>query len=52
MNKIYRGWFISTLEKRYNTYKAVKGQEIIIGTQEQIMREIDRKALEEIRKSK
>lgn len=49
MTKIYRGWWISTVDKRENTYKAVKGQEIIIGTKEQIIREIDRKALEELR---
>lgn len=49
MTKIYRGWWISTIDKKENTYKAVKGQESIIGTKEQIIREIDRKALEELR---
>lgn len=48
MNKIYRGWLISTVDKKKGTFKAVKDREAIIGTMEQIQREIDRKALEEL----
>lgn len=51
MNKIYRGWLISTVDKKKGTFKAVKDREAIIGTMEQIRREIDRKALEEVRKN-
>lgn len=50
MNKIYRGWLISTVDKEKGTFKAVKDREAFIGTMEQIRREIDRKALEEVRK--
>lgn len=50
MNKIYRGWLISTADKEKGIFKAVKDREAIIGTMEQIQREIDRKALEEVRK--
>lgn len=51
MNKIYRGWLISTVDKEKGTFKAVKDREAIIGTIEQIQREIDRKVLEEVRKN-
>ena len=51
MDKIYRGWLISTVDKKKGTFKAVKDREAIIGTMEQIRREIDKKALEEMRKN-
>lgn len=51
MNKIYRGWLISTVDKEKGTFKAVKDREAIIGTIEQIQREIDRKVLEETREN-
>ena len=50
MNKVYRGWLISTIDRDKGTFKAVKDREAIIGTMEQIQREIDRKELEEVRK--
>ena len=52
MNKIYRGWLISTVDKGKGTFKAVKDREAIIGTMEQIRREIDRKALEDLTNEK
>lgn len=48
MKRLYRGWWVSTIDKE--TYQAVKGCNRIIGTYDQIQREIDRRALEDLRK--
>lgn len=50
MKKIYRGWYISHDPLDKTKYNAVKGKEKIIGTEEQIRREIDRRAFEELKK--
>ena len=47
MNRVYRGWFISKDPLNKDQLQAVKGKEVIIGTIDQIYREIDRRALEE-----
>ena len=47
MNRVYRGWFISKDPLNKDQLQAAKGKEVIIGTIDQIYREIDRKALEE-----
>lgn len=47
MNRVYRGWFISKDPLNKDQLQAAKGKEIIIGTIDQIYREIDRRALEE-----
>lgn len=48
MKKIYRGWWLSNIDKKQ--VQAVKGREKIIGTREQVQREIDKRALDELRK--
>lgn len=47
MNRVYRGWFISKDPLNKDQLQAAKGNEIIIGTIDQIYREIDRRTLEE-----
>lgn len=47
MNRVYRGWFISKDPLNKDQLQAVKGKERIVGNEEQIRREIDRRALEE-----
>ena len=47
MNRVYRGWFISKDPLNKDQLQAAKGKEIIIGTIDQIYREIDRRALED-----
>lgn len=47
MKKIYRGWWISTIDKEQ--MQAVKGKERIIGTEQQIKCEIDRRRFEEMK---
>lgn len=49
MQKIYRGWYISRDPFDKDRLQAVKGKERIVGNEEQIRREIDRKAIEEMR---
>ena len=48
MKKIYRGWWISTINKEQ--MQAVKGRDRIIGTEQQIKCEIDRRQFEEMKK--
>ena len=48
MKKVYRGWWISTIDKEQ--MQAVKGKERIIGTEQQIKCEIDRRQFEEMKK--
>lgn len=48
MKKIYRGWFISKDPFNPEKFQAVKGNERIIGTAEQIQRAIDNRALQDI----
>lgn len=50
MKKIYRGWFISKNPFDPEKFQAVKGNERIIGTEEQIQREIDIRAFKEMEK--
>ena len=50
MKKIYRGWYISRDPFDKEKFQAVKGKERIVGTEEQIRHEIDRRTFEEMRK--
>ena len=50
MKKIYRGWYISRDPFDKDQLQAVKGKERIVGTEEQIRHEIDRRTFEEMRK--
>ena len=50
MQKIYRGWYISRDPFDKEKFQAVKGKERIVGTEEQIRHEIDRRTFEEMRK--
>lgn len=49
MKRVYRGWSISRNLIDPEKFHAVKGKERITGTAEQIQKEIDRRALEELR---
>ena len=50
MKKIYRGWWISRDYFNPDKLQAVKENERITGTEEELQREIDRRALEETRR--
>ena len=50
MKKIYRGWYISKEPIEKGLMQAIKGKERIVGTEEQIRHEIDRRTFEEMRK--
>lgn len=50
MNRVYRGWFISKDPIIKGQMKAVKGRESIIGTIEEIVKEIDQRAIKETKK--
>ena len=50
MNRVYRGWFISKDPMTKGQMKAVKGRESIIGTIEEIVKEIDQRAIKETKK--
>ena len=45
MNRVYRGWIFSTEDKKNGLFRAVKDNEIIIGRVDEIMKEIDERAL-------
>jgi len=55
MNKIYRGWYLSSTgdldECGSKVYKAVKGKEVIYGTLNNIKLEIDQRVLKEMREA-
>lgn len=50
MKKMYRGWWISRDPLDKDKCNAVKGKEKIIGTEEQVRREIDRREFEELKR--
>ena len=49
MKKMYRGWFISRDPLDKYKCNAVKGKEKIIGTENDVLREIDQRAFEELK---
>nr|DAO47362.1 MAG TPA: Protein of unknown function (DUF3319) [Caudoviricetes sp.] len=50
MKKVYRGWYISKDFFNPDKFQAVKGNESITGTKEELQREIDHRAFEEMRR--
>lgn len=52
MKKAYRGWYIGRDPFDKEKLRAVKGNESITGTKEELRREIDQRALEEMRREK
>lgn len=50
MKKMYRGWWISKDYFNPDKFQAAKGNETITGTEEELQRAIDQRALEEMRR--
>lgn len=52
VKSMYRGWYISRDPFDKEKLRATKGNESITGTEEELQREIDHRAFEEMRRGK
>lgn len=50
MKSMYRGWYIGRDPFDKEKLRAVKGNESITGTEEELQREIDHRVMEEMRR--